>query len=139
MQYVGVAENQRLARYDFSEYIKEHKPHIKTINKQNLTIILNNDDSITFISETLYSKWCMGRTYKILGDEDHLYRSGHIQLESIYGIQSTEMPYSKLSSEINDLAKKGKEYFDSLPLRQKQYLYACLGLYSEKKLKENNL
>ena len=86
MQYVAVASNQRLAKCYFDEYIQKHRPHIKTINKQSLTIILNNEDSVTFISETLYDRWCMGRTYKILGDEDRLYRSGHIQLESIYGL-----------------------------------------------------
>lgn len=77
MRYVGVSENQRLARYDFDEYVKEHGSNIKSINRHFMTIILNNDDSVTFISKTIYDKWCMGRTYKILGDEDTLYHSGY--------------------------------------------------------------
>ena len=126
MQYAAIASNQRLAKYDFDEYIKEHRPHIKTINKQNLTIILNNDDSITFISETLYDRWCKGRTYKILGDEDHLYRSGHIQLESIYGVQSTEINGVKISNTVLDIYKELSEkywnLFTALPKIIQKYI-----------------
>ena len=104
MLYVSVAKNQRLAQYDFDEYIKSHESHIKKARRINGTVMLDNDDLVTFVSEKEYDIWCKGRTYKFLGDNDHLYRSGHVQLESIYGVQLMGVPFR----DMRELTPNGK-------------------------------
>lgn len=65
------------AQDEAREYIKEFKLLIDKVKRyqQRPVIFLKNGDEIHFVTNFEYRKWCLGRTYKIIG-YDKLYHSG---------------------------------------------------------------
>lgn len=59
-------------------YIKEFKLQIDKVKRfqQRPVIFLKNGDEIHFVTTFEYRKWCLGKTYKIIGD-DKLYHGGY--------------------------------------------------------------
>ena len=58
--------------------MKEFKLQIDKVKRfqQRPVIFLKNGDEIHFITNFEYRRWCLGKTYKIIGD-DKLYHSGY--------------------------------------------------------------
>lgn len=65
------------AQDEARKYIKEFKLQIDKVKRfqQRPVIFLKNGDEIHFVTNFEYRRWCLEKTYKIIGD-DKLYHSG---------------------------------------------------------------
>lgn len=69
---VRVYKTMRIAQTNFLEYCERNMDNIKTTRFRTsyvLFVVLKNNDFILFMSDKIYSTWCIGRTYY-----DDLYR-----------------------------------------------------------------
>ena len=66
------------AQDEARKYIKEFKLQIDKVKRfqQRPVIFLKNGDEIYFVTNFEYRRWCLGITYKIIGD-DKLYHGGY--------------------------------------------------------------
>lgn len=81
--YVAIRRYVKDALADYREYVNRNAEKVKMIcNIYPYKVELKDGTLIYFMSELTYPTWCLGRTYKALGDEnDRLYHSGH-EIES---------------------------------------------------------
>lgn len=65
------------AQDEARKYTKEFKLQIDKVKRfqQRPVIFLKNGDEIHFITTFEFKRWCLGKTYKIIGD-DKLYLGG---------------------------------------------------------------
>lgn len=76
MIYAHVFLTEYDARLGFYEFAESRLALIKCIDGNCFRVRMAKigDDEHYFMGETMYHKWCMGRTYKI---DDKLYHSGY--------------------------------------------------------------
>ena len=76
MIYAHVFQTEKDARYGFYEFVEPRINDIKWIDGScfRVRIVKIGDDEHYFMGETMYHKWCIGRTYEMDGE---LYHSGY--------------------------------------------------------------
>lgn len=81
MIYAHVFLTEKDARLGFYEFVEPRVDLIKYIDGScfRVRIVKIGDDEHHFMNETMYHKWCMGRTYEMDG---RLYHSGFPYVES---------------------------------------------------------
>lgn len=77
MIYCVKCINYRDAQDVVRSYIKEYKDRISEVRRHRAipVIILKNKDQIHFVTTYGLKSWCLGKTYKFVGD-DTTYHSG---------------------------------------------------------------
>lgn len=63
---------------EFAEFVDEHTHEIKSFQKSSAgaRCVMQDGTVHEFITEESYSRWCLGRTYMLLGSTQ-VYRSGY--------------------------------------------------------------
>jgi len=83
--YAAVFKCQQDARDAAREFIKnidqDTMASVTKLSYQNIKITLKDGTEYHFMDEDTYRSWCLGSSYKMLGDPDTLYHSGHKQTE----------------------------------------------------------
>lgn len=75
--YIAVCTTSDDAQSYAKEFIIEHNTVISTDKRNNIfRVTLKDGNEYFFMSYLTYKKWCMGRTYKYIGNED-LWHSGY--------------------------------------------------------------
>ncbi len=83
MDYVSVSMYRQDAKYAFLEFIENNTSIIKDVDNQRFIITLNSGDTIFFLTDDEYHRWCKGRTYKVVSAKDECtYRSGYVVNEN---------------------------------------------------------
>lgn len=67
--------NYREAIYIFQKFINDNKENIERIDKKSMIVLTKEKDEHHFMSQTRYSLWNKGKTYKVGND---IYHSGYI-------------------------------------------------------------
>lgn len=72
MIYCHLCLSAREAEYWFAKFVTENFAKLDRIDRFNLRI-LEDGNVHYFVSQFIYNKWCLGRTYMLNGE---LYHSG---------------------------------------------------------------
>ena len=74
MIYAHVSMFMTIAEAEIRNFIDNHNDEIERIKKSGyFIVVMKNGDEHHFLSDAIYGRWCMGRTY-MRGDT--LYHSG---------------------------------------------------------------
>lgn len=74
--YVLKTENGEDCKFYFNEFMKVNHDRIVSFSTGHpYKVVLENGETIYFMTFKTYDRWCLGRTYKYLGQET-IYHSG---------------------------------------------------------------
>lgn len=78
---VRVYRTMRVAKAKFIEYCENNMENIKLTGFRTSCVpfvVLKNNDCILFMSDLIYSTWCIGRTY--YDDLEHCYKRSDLKI-----------------------------------------------------------